>query len=347
MTSSVHSEIKSWRFAKLCAANWLLHIFVFAQLPLLSTMCDDRPYTLPTPGLLVLAFVAGMLAAGPFGAHVVERHSRKGVYVRSVLALSLMPAAGMSWFNAMPALMVVWALQGVCYGLSQIAMGATLINDLLPSDSRTQGDNIYAWAARLGMPVGLAVGFFLTIPFPPHTAAWWLALAGGAACLLVIQTPVRIKAPVPTPLLSLDRFFLPSAWRTVAALVPAAWGLGTIVSARGMHILPIMSMAVGCVVAWGLSKILKRLTQRPVFIASCYAVLIAAEWLGRSVVTADAMPGAVAIPAPFTTIETACLCLVSASLLSCSLHQAAHCQRGTVQNTHLLSWWIAFSWGMM
>lgn len=107
----------------------------------------------------------------------------------------------------MRSLLAIQLLQGVAYGVSQTALGTTLVNDTLLSRQRNKGDIIYGWAGRIGIPLGLFLGYGLSLGLPVPQAYFWALIPCALSFVLVAQTVVPIKAPVKVPLLTFDRFF--------------------------------------------------------------------------------------------------------------------------------------------
>lgn len=97
---------------------------------------------------------------------------------------------------------------------------------MLISAQRTKSDCFFGWAGRLGLPIGFAIGRWLIDLLPHEAVIWWSPVTLAVAYLLVAQTTVPVKAPVKMAVLTCDRFFLPSAWRTMLGLLPPAFLMG-------------------------------------------------------------------------------------------------------------------------
>ena len=85
MSVQVHNGLKSSRFINMCVANWFLHIYVYAMIPLLSLQTLGLGSEARWVGWGVLAFAIGMVLPGPFGAYLMERRSRKDVFLKALL----------------------------------------------------------------------------------------------------------------------------------------------------------------------------------------------------------------------------------------------------------------------
>ena len=223
----VHNQLSSSRFINMCVANLLIHVYLFAQIPLFAFRMPDVARLEATMVAGLLCFSAGMIVPGPFSAHLLERYRRKLLYLNALLVFA---AASMVLLHLplafLPYAPVFMGLEGAAYGVMQVAMGSTIINDMLISAQRTKGDCFYAWAGRLGGPFGLLAGALLMQVLPPDSVLWWSPVVLCLAYLLVAQTMVPVKAPVKMAVFTCDRFFLPAAWRTMLALLPFACAIG-------------------------------------------------------------------------------------------------------------------------
>ena len=234
MSVQVHNGLKSSRFINMCVANWFLHIYVYAMIPLLSLQTLGLGSEARWVGWGVLAFAIGMVLPGPFGAYLMERRSRKDVFLKALLLLG--PIATLGYVNAYDVchLLALQLIQGVAFGISQTALGTTLVNDILLSKQRNKGDIIYGWAGRIGIPLGLFLGYVLSHTFPMTYAYWWALIPCAMSFILVAQTPVPIKAPVKVAFVTFDRFFLPSSLPMGLSMFAAPWTLGRIAGALPM-----------------------------------------------------------------------------------------------------------------
>lgn len=337
MFSSEKSRVTDARFRKMCAANWFLHLYVFSMLPLLAAQGKALGAGPAVVGWAVMAFAFGMVLPGPLGASLMERRSRKGVFLRAMWFVGLIPTLGYAALSSVEWLVLLHGLQGMAFGVAQIALGTTLINDILPSCQRNRGDVRYAWAGRLGIPMGLLAGQVL-VQYLPLAACWWWTLWPCLfAFLLVAQVEVPIKAPVKVPLFTLDRFFLPRSWHLSLTLFAAPWLLGRVVGTTHCTALELLLLTVGVVVAGLGRKIPRRHMSGLLPVVSAYGCLLLALF-GQSLwgsLHSTLCPLLVGIGVG----------AVSSQHLAAWVHSAEHCQRGTAQSTYMLSWRMAFALG--
>lgn len=335
MSTHLRSPLKSSRFINMCVSNWFLHIYVYSLIPLLYAQAKQFGCGAGLVGWAIVAFAIGMILPGPFGAHLMECRSRKEVFLKSLLVLGFLPTLGYVWANEGYQLVLLHALQGVAFGVAQTALGTTLVNDVLASKQRNKGDVIYAWVGRLGIPLGPVVGMLLTYFFGLQQAYWWSLTACFMAFLLVGQTQIPLKAPVKVPLLTFDRFFIPKTLPLSLTLFIAPWMIGR---ALGLQ----LSLWFYLVVFAG------------------FLFLFIARWLAHVFSSSQWVPAlgylllfsAIVVYCFSDTLITAFMVGLGASLIA-SAHlkvwvtSADHCQRGTAQNTYMLSWRIAFSLGFL
>ena len=134
-----------------------------------------------------------------------------------VLAGLGMAEAGELWQLA-----AIRLFEGMCFGVFEMSLGGTLINDLSCSQRRTQTDYHFLWFGRLSLPLGLIAGWWL---LRDHSADYLLHVSSCVAVagmLPFMSLKVPFRAPNRVPLLSLDRFWQPQAWVLVLNLLPVA-----------------------------------------------------------------------------------------------------------------------------
>lgn len=338
MSTQVTSQLTSSRFANMCAANWFLHLYVFSMIPLLYVQSRQLGADGTVVVWAVAAFAIGMVLPGPFGAHLMERRSRKQVFLKAMVAIGLLPTFGYVNVCNPEWIVVLHGFQGMAFGVAQTALGTTLVNDLLLSKERNAGDIIYAWAGRLGIPLGLALGFVLLQLFTLAHAYWWALAACGMAFLLVAQTPVPLKAPVKVPLLTCDRFFIPKSFPLVITMFAAPWAMGRVVGA-GVDVTGCVCLTAGTLITFLTHLLVRHRVGQNGAVSVGYTILM----------VAFALIGA---PGLYTTYAAYVLLGIGMGTVSSRhligwLTSAEHCQRGTAQNTYMISWRMAFTLGFV
>lgn len=335
MPTSHINTLHSSAYVRMCVANALVCTYVFSLIPVFYARTGSLPYC---AAALVL-FSLGMVVPGPFNAWMMERFSRKTVYLRSLLGLALL--GGLLEISPEAALGVCF-LQGVAFSMSQNALGHTLVNDLLSSERRTAGDNLYSWYGRFGLPFGWMWGCWLANYWPAGT--YWLALLPvAAAYLLIVSLSVPVKAPVPARLLSLDRFWQPAAWPLfVMALAAAALESSAVAlafwSAEGL-LDKAFFMSAGFLVALWLQRVVfAQAVDKAEMVAGAVLTLAAFWMMGHEL----RVVGEVAF-----VFLGAGIGMLSGRLLLYFLKLCGHCQRGTSQNTYMLGWRAGIALGFL
>lgn len=340
MSTQVHNRLSSSRFINMCVANWFLHIFIFAIVPLLAVLVENLGGTPAWTGYAVLAFAVGMVIPGPFGAHLMERRSRKEVFLKAALVAGpVVTLLGyMFCVHSLEGIVALQLLQGMAFGVAQTALGTTLVNDILLSKQRNRGDIIYGWAGRLGIPLGLFLGYILLQVMTVDLAFWWTLVPCALAFLLVAQTTVPVKAPVKVPLVTLDRFFLPSSMHLGLTMFAAPWVFGRMAGLM-LNAWPCLCMALGVLAAFLMQLFVRRRMGQRGIVSFAYLLIMLALCM---------------LPVnSFAVVSVAYGLLgfgvgaVSSRHLMDWVTSAQHCQRGTVQNTYILTWRMAFSLGFL
>ena len=341
MTTQIHNQLTGSKFINMCVANWLLHIFVYATIPIVTMHIRTLggPNTLMAWG--VLAFSLGMVLPGPFGAHIMERRSRKSIFLRSLLVLGPVACLGYTLSTSLWQFIALQLVQGISFGLSQTALGTTLVNDILLSKQRNKGDLIYGWAGRLGIPLGFLFGCMLLLFVPISQTYWWLLVPCALSFVLVAQTNVPIKAPIKVSLLTLDRFFLPQSFPFALSMFAAPWVMGqltsNIVSTDIIGALFFISIATGVLVAFLIQLYMRRRLGQSLLLSVSYALIITALLMLQ---TSNTLVVCIAYALAGCGIGG-----VSSRHLMDWVTTAQHCQRGTAQNTYMICWRTTFALG--
>lgn len=286
----------------------------------------------------IVAFAVGMILPGPFGAHLMERRSRKEVFLKAMVVISILPTVGYVYAPHPAWLIGLHGIQGMAFGVAQTAAGTTLVNDVLKSKQRDKGDIIYAWAGRLGIPLGLFLGFLLLHITTVESAFWWSLVTSMLSFLLVAQTQVPLKAPVKVPLLTFDRFFLPQSFPLMLSMFAAPWLMGRVVGA-GTTGIACMCMSLGALLAAVEQLLLRKHLGQRVAVCAGYVLLFV------SCVLID-MPGLFTTYIAHALIGFAVGAVSSRHLIEW-ISKAEHCRRGTAQSTYMLSWRMSFALGFV
>lgn len=195
-------------FSLLIAANFFFYIAVYMLFPFLyQWMVRDWGYTGLQSGGMLAIFGLALFLPGAFNNYLVDTFSRKSVAVRSILlcgGLTLVyPYATAVWM-----VMGLRLLQGMSMGITVMAMGATLVIDVTPSNKRNAANRVFAWCSILGMLTGVLLGMEAGRWFMLQYVWYVSAVLCGVAAVLVSAVVVCFRAPLNLPLFSFDRFLL-------------------------------------------------------------------------------------------------------------------------------------------
>lgn len=355
MDTNVHAKpvVLGMRMVSMGLAHLLMNAYAFALFSLFHLHMQEQGTSASSMEgaggdgatfWTVLAFLVGVFAPGAFGAYLLERFSRKAVFAKSVL---LFTAVGVSYayfpgylYWVVPA----FFMQGVAYGMAQMALGTTLVNDLTQAQCRTRANNAYVWYGRFGCSLGLVLGVNLPLLTGRTSECIVLVAAAGLlSVLLVLALRVPVKAPVKVRLVALDRFLLPAAVVRVVPSMFVALCLGSVVSSH-LHARGWFFLALGQLVALLLPTGLKRVGRGRVM--KCAGLVLSVI---AAVLLHDVLPGgrleAVGVSAFFVLGVGSALAL-ERTLLGLVGH-VEHCQRGTAQNTYYLVYGLFLAVGML
>ena len=130
MSSTSHSRLNGPRFIKLCVANWLLYLYVFSMPALLDAGFMQSGAGHAPTGWAVCAFALGMVLPGPLGAWLMEQRSRKGVFLRSMLLLGLLPTLRKNPLHHAKLLFACGCVLTAVVCFTRIWMGAHFLTDV-------------------------------------------------------------------------------------------------------------------------------------------------------------------------------------------------------------------------
>ena len=198
-------------FWRMCTANLLLYISVYMLFPLLPfVMGEQLGVSVGQAGSMFLVFAVAMFAVGPFHAYLVDEYKRKHVLLYSTLIM-LAAVLGYAFVDGYTKFLLLAAVQGVCFGLATTA-GITVAIDITTSTRRSAGNMVYAWAACLGMLVGVMLGIGMYKMYGFRMVTYLSVAVGLASIFFASRVYVAFRAPIGMRLCSLDRFLLPRAW---------------------------------------------------------------------------------------------------------------------------------------
>lgn len=202
------ANLWSSNFVFACLANFLMGFSFYLLMPTLPYYLTERFHSdNSTIGFVVSCYVIAALVIRPFSGYVVDRFSRKTVYMISYL-LFVTFCFGYLVAGTILFLIVLRFLHGLTWGIITTA-GNTLAIDIMPSQKRGQGIGFYGLAFNISMAIGPVAGIFLYQHYD-FNVLFYSAIATGFIGMILAQF---IKAPVKPRIqhhtaLSLDRFLM-------------------------------------------------------------------------------------------------------------------------------------------
>lgn len=348
-------ESKLWtsHFVRVCLANLLLFVSLYMLYPVLPVVMAGRlGIPVSETGFLYLFFAVGMLLVGPFHNYLVDAYKRKYVCMLS-FALMTAAVAGYAFVRNLAELQLLCLVQGAAFGLTTTA-GITLGIDVINSSFRSAGNQVFSWAARLGMILGIAAGVFLYRTYD-FESLLYLSVAMGALGILTLSgVYAPFRAPIVTNICSFDRFLL------LRGLVPAL-NLMFIAFVPGMLLpmllqpqspvnvlvggIPIPFFGVACV-GFLLTVLLVRLFFRGKNKMWIQIVAGLVLMIGAIVAMSQVILPQVTELVLAAILFGLSLGLIAPEFLNMFVKLSEHCQRGTANTMHLLAWEIGIALGI-
>lgn len=345
--------VKLWtvHFMRICVANLLLFISLYVLFPVLSLeMADRLGVPVAQTGVIFLFFTIGMFLIGPFHAYLVDAYKRKFVCMFS-FAVMVAATVGYAFVANITELILLSTVQGLAFGIATTA-GITLAIDITNSTLRSAGNINFAWIARLGMIVGIALGVWLYQHYSFMNLLTVSVVIGAVGILVVSGVYVPFRAPMVTKLYSFDRFLLLRGWLPALNLILITFIPGLLIplvhpflndatlGLTGFSIPFFVGVGVGYFISLLLARLflalsfLKETTMRLVMVG------IGLEMLAMSFL-ADGFPISVV-----SVLLGLGLGLVMPEFLVIFVKLSHHCQRGTANTTHLLATEVGISLGI-
>ena len=149
----------------MCTANFLLVSTVVMQFVALSEQSSSVMPSSEALSFFNIAYMLGLFIPGPVGAFLVDKYRRQNVYRVSLIAM-VVATALMYFDKSVEVVALVRFLEGMMFGLAQVTLGSTLLNDLSVSESRTSSDYSFAWSALIaGHTAGYIQSLSVHTPF--------------------------------------------------------------------------------------------------------------------------------------------------------------------------------------
>ena len=334
-------------FWRMCVANLLLYTSVYMLFPLLPfVMGEQLGVSAGQVGSMFLVFAMAMFAVGPFHAYLVDEYKRKHVLLYSTFIM-LTAVLGYAFVDSYTKFLLLAAVQGACFGLATTA-GITVAIDITTSARRSAGNMVYAWAARLGMLVGVVLGIGIYKMYGFRMVTYLSVATGLAGIFFASRVYVAFRAPIGVSLCNMDRFLLPRAWVPAINMILITFVPGLLIplvhpflndSVLGNMGIPV-PFFVGVGIGYLISLLLARLSFMKEKTLRLVIVGIGLEMLAMSLLDPN---GSISAPSVLLGLG---LGLVMPEFLVMFVKLSHHCQRGTANTTHLLASEVGISLGI-
>lgn len=345
------SQLWTSHFVRICVANLLLFVSLYMLYPVLPVVMAERlGVPISGTGLLYLFFVLGMLIVGPFHNYLVDVYKRKSVCMLSFVAL-MATVAGYAFVRSQSELLILCLVQGVAFGLATTA-GVTLAIDITHTSSRSSGNLLFSWAARLGMILGIALGIFLFGVYGFESLLYFSVAVGAMGVLVISGVYVPFRAPIATNICSCDRFLLPRGLLPALNLILIAFVPGMLLPmlldspvhvAIGGISVPFFGVAgIGFLLTAVLARLLFRGSNK-MWIQIVVGLVLMAGAIGAMSQVIFPQVTELLLAAILFGLS---LGLIAPEFLIMFVKLSQHCQRGTANTTHLLVWEMGIALGI-
>lgn len=214
-------------FILLFSANFLMAIAFYLLIPtlpfyLVNFMHLNKEMT----GLVLSTYVVASILTRPFSGYLVDRFSRKKLYVYSYIIFAFL-FFGYVLAGAMLAFFILTRIiHGIIWGTMTTASN-TLVIDITPASRRGEAIGIFGLSSNISMAIGPMMGLILYENLPFNYIFYSALITGIAGFLLAFPLKVRYRPPVVHQPVSLDRFVLvkgiPSAINLI--LITVSYGM--------------------------------------------------------------------------------------------------------------------------
>jgi len=315
-------------YGLMCLSNFMLCASMFLQFPLFRQWADVNDTVNDGTFICAALFAVGMFISGPFNAFLVGAFQRKRVCYSAIIGL-MVTSVGLTYAQTLLQLAVLRLMEGACFGILQMALGGTLINDLSVSSKRTLTDSYFLWFARLSFAPGLAIAFTLLHFYGLSTAFAVSVLMQFLGLLSLGLVKVGYDAPSHGRLFSLDRFWNKRSFPLVYNLLPVVVVQGLLLGGN-IPLTFIGMLALGLFIAF--------VTHRTFFVeADCRADAVAGLLLiMASMLLLLLQKEPKTLYFAFTLLGVG-LGWFNSRFFLYFLKLSGHCQRGTLQQTYVLT----------
>ena len=310
-------------------------------------MAEKLGLSIATTGVMFLIMFLGMILVGPFFSYLMDAYRRRSLCLFA-FAIVLVATGGYTLVNRLLELYLLCLLHGIAFGVATSSI-ITLGIDVNVSDNRSKGNLVFGWLTRLGMILGAGLGSAIFMNFGFEVQTMVSMAIGVVGFLAISMMKVPFRAPIGTPVCSLDRFFLPRTFVFVLNMILVAFVPGVLFPLIHFKIRDTFLLDEWTVPYFAIAG--------GAFLFSVFfvkAIKKLSVWL-QAVIGMSAIIGAICCLMLFHSVQSQLLSaillggglsIVTPAFLLLFINLSSHCQRSTANTTHLLSWKIGLSLGI-
>lgn len=333
------SRLWNRNFCKLCITNVLLVVSVYMLIPVIAeSACDIMNIGHAGSSLFICVFGIGLFFLGGLCSFLIQRFRRNKVCVYAILLLSIMIMAIMYMYKELADFFSIGQLfsifvflrflMGAFYGLAYMVLNGVLLVDCCQSVQRTSA-NIYSGCFhKFSIILGLILGIYMYGRYGITNTLYLSSVVCLCSAVLLSSVKFPFKAPEETVrLISSDRFFSLNYRKISIPVVLLFFGTGFFLFfSFAMKNLAIALL--GAIIAFVFKRNVKHVFRPNGIISLGYLLVLLSSILCLGDKSA--------------MLFSCLFCGMGFSLLSEKynlfyINVGDHCQRGTSQNTYLLS----------
>lgn len=342
------SRLWNRNFCKLCITNMFLVISVYMLIPVIAdSACNIMNIGHATSSLSICAFGIGLFFLGGLCSYLIQHFRRNKVCVYAILLLSIMIMAIMYMYKELADFFSIGQLfsvfvflrflMGAFYGLAYMVLNGVLLVDCCQSVQRTSANIFSGRFHKFSIILGLILGIYIYGKYGIKNTFYLSSLVCLCSAVLLSSVKFPFKAPEETvKLISSDRFFSFNYRKISIPMIILFFGVGFFLF-YSLAIENLVIVLLGAIIASVFKRNVKHVLRPNGIISLGYLLVLLSSilYLGDKI-----------------ALLLSCLfCGLGFSLLSEKynlfyINAGDHCQRGTSQNTYLLSVELGLALGL-
>lgn len=346
-TQNTPVHVKLWHkeFWLLAIANMLITMSAYSMIPTMPMwLLKDCRFSMETTGLIMGCYGLGLFLLGGFCSYLVQKYRRNKVCILSVMGTIVVYLAffyinDSRIINNAIVFSVLRIILGSVYSLAMIVLSSTLIIDTCESFQRTEANFAFSWFSRFALALGPIMGLTAHHYGSHHLVLSCTIIASIIAMILIAMVRFPFRTPEENQrLLSTDRFFLIQGLPLFINLLVIGIITGLVFSlVHNLHFY--VMLMLGFLIALVAQKFVfvnadlkSEILTGLLFLGIAFILLLAKE---------DKVVGSIS-----TSFIGIGISMIASRFLLFFIKLSRHCQRGTSQSTHFLSWELGIAIGI-